>query len=1317
MDVFNQYDIFKEKCFGFSEKFEKNCFSQAKLVCHPTVENEIISLCSDEEAKSNGLNICRFSDMLLMSDDNENWNTFNLAEARQIAEENGYVYLTDLLAEDAFYAEDWMINGKNDTIVVSEEYMREKGKRYAPVTPLTNKVLHFKKIKNSFFWTKSEIGEIKALDADGIKARLDTYFNECVENIPLLISDDDIEFALFDGKVVINTNTTRALKTDVFFEQINNILGVFDGINEILDIAGYSFSPVDFIIDVAVTALKNNGLNITRESFVNDFYNPIIEKEPAEINDMLSIIAIRNENSKIDCVKLAFINVLKKQADFEFNYPASESSEYYKDMRNLEQTDFNGTVGAGEEKYLITSILSHKPADYAIFAYILRRYPEESNNAARIAEFWGIEPISEDELQNKIFSSYLNDELFDENGNFNSGLDQAQIIKEQLEKVNEKYHFENTNYMNELNDYIKDVDLKRRTYNGTVFDTPDDMKRAMANELELQALCVDLSALDESELIDLRKHINGITVDEATKSKYLVKVKIALNRVEESMLDQLCLDLPMLDADDTIVLRNNVLKTNYAESVVRPKLAEINDHLNSALHTELDKLYAKLDGMTKEETLKVIDAMKSDRYPKVLSESYVRKAEEYAENKIKAEIESICNGMDNFDMTRLADAKAKLSSDKYPEKYTASLISEINALMSEYEQREVEKLFENIDFATADELNNIKSTVAAKNYPENLIAPYLPKISQREQAILDDELVSMCSGIEEMAQEQLDKLKDEINNTDKKYNDDLKARFLEKIERRECELKNTELAELCKYIFSMEQDKLDELKDVLLSDKYDESLTTIYLKKVTEREDELRRIELDKLCENINELSEEELNKLKDDIKNNDKYVAICDGYIEKIDNCIENIKYAEFNKLLDTVAEMDSDSLAKFREDMAARRNELGDELYQRSVVKADERADAIEIEELDAIVADIDNFDVDKTNAAINLVTAGSFKEEHKTDYINKLNEKLEQLYIAGLDSITADISSSNKAQLNEMKNKVNDYNCPAELKSSYIYNIEKQITELADKEVRDLCGNISTLSVKRALDTIVKIRTMSLDDNIKNQYLDAIEAHIMELKNNEQKEYIDCLKQKINEFNVSTVSFLVPTISNLFYQKYDEACQKYVSVGRYELPIFLHDSSSDSGFTLTTEYFYFINKGVINRIKIDDLVSFQAKKSLMATAIIVAERNGNTSEIPCSINKNSIEATAKAMTALINYIRDKRAEEHMKELIETAAVERSNEVKAEEEKQAAAPVTAAETSEAAVSEEAPDESKPRFCDQCGARIASSTAKFCAECGNRLN
>jgi len=34
------------------------------------------------------------------------------------------------------------------------------------------------------------------------------------------------------------------------------------------------------------------------------------------------------------------------------------------------------------------------------------------------------------------------------------------------------------------------------------------------------------------------------------------------------------------------------------------------------------------------------------------------------------------------------------------------------------------------------------------------------------------------------------------------------------------------------------------------------------------------------------------------------------------------------------------------------------------------------------------------------------------------------------------------------------------------------------------------------------------------------------------------------------------------------------------------------------------------------------------------------------------------------------------------------------------------------------APEAPKPKikFCDQCGAKIASETAKFCAECGNKL-
>ena len=73
MDIFKQYDVFKEKCVEFPEKFEEKYFTENKFICHPTAENELISVCSDEEAHTNAICICRMADMLLMSDDGEHY--------------------------------------------------------------------------------------------------------------------------------------------------------------------------------------------------------------------------------------------------------------------------------------------------------------------------------------------------------------------------------------------------------------------------------------------------------------------------------------------------------------------------------------------------------------------------------------------------------------------------------------------------------------------------------------------------------------------------------------------------------------------------------------------------------------------------------------------------------------------------------------------------------------------------------------------------------------------------------------------------------------------------------------------------------------------------------------------------------------------------------------------------------------------------------------------------------------------------------------------------------------------------------------------
>lgn len=1349
MDVFNQYDVFKEKCFAFADELESKCFSEAKFICHPTQKNELICRCSDEEAKSNGLNICRYSDMLLMSADNEEWQSFNITRAREIAAGNGYVYLTDIMAENAFYAEDWMINGKNDTIVVSEAYMREKGKRYAPVTPLTNRVLHFKKINNTFFWNKAEIGEIITLDSEYIQKCIDKYLEKCVGEAPDFADTNDLTFDLFDKKVIIDGKTTRILKTDVLFEQFDAIAGELSEADEIFKASEFEFSVDEFIRKLAVEVLSNNGVTITLDKFVSEYVNKYINLSEEELSEKSHGINIDGNSAAMAAVKIAFTDALTKSDLFEYSYSVNSDSDYVSLMKDLEQKDFSGAQGAAEEKFLISKILSFRPESYGIFAYTLYRYPEEEANLEKLANFWNVAPVDKASLQRIIFDSYLNADLFDENGNFVSGIKQAEIIKDELEKVNVKYGFEDRSYIDELAEYIKDADIRSRSFNGTVFDTPEAMKRAVANELELQTLCINLSALNEDELNQLKKHIEGITIDDVTKSKYLLKVKMAMNCVEESMLNQLCLGLPTLDADETIKLRDDVLKSGYAESVINAKLPDINNHLDIAFTEELDRRIAKLDDMDTAEISTLLQSVNSGRYPAVMAESYTRKIEQFADDKIKAEIDLICSGMDEFTLDMLTDAKLKLSSDRFPEKYTSAYIEEIDRLIVDYEHHEVEKLFENVDFATEEELESIKSVLSEKSYSDELIAPYMAKVAQREQTLVDEELASMCENIENMEQDQLDELRSKINSSDKNYNGELKDKCFDRIDRREAELKNSELAERCKYIFSMNQDALNELKDVLLSGTYDESITTVYLKKVTEREDELRREELDELCTGISEMDIEQLEKLRKEIAENEEYVAISDEYYAKIDECIDNIKNAEYNKLLDTVQNMSESELEQFKSDLSDKLadNEVTLENFERGVNKIAERASVLETEKLDSIIGDINTIDVDKAIYALDTIKNGDFHEDKKTERIEQLENRIKELHVENIEKLMDGVENMPKEELLAVKSKIEEYRCPLELKTKYIVKVDECLSSLAEKEVTDIIGNINTLSAKKSLDVIVRLRTMALDDTVKNKYLDMIESHIMELKNNEQRTYIMFLKQKIDEFNVSTANFLVPTLSNLFYPKYDEACKNYISVGRYELPIFLHDNSGDNGFALTTEYFYFINKGVFNRIKIDDIVSFQAKKSFVSTSIVVTERNGNTNEINCAINKNTIDGTAKAMTALVNYIRDQRSAEKMKELLENAVKERTQEIPvaaineaaneaptpktevaeptaeaAEEKTESAENPEESSTAEEAAEEKtdeqpASEEPKPRFCDQCGAKITSPNAKFCAECGNKLS
>lgn len=1396
MEIFKQYDRFKEKCEEFPEKLKDRCFSSCGLICHPAAENVMISVCSEEEAHSNADYICRMRDMLLMSEDGEEWSAFNLTEARRIAEQDGYIYITDLLGEDAFLAEDWMINGKNDTIIVSEAYMREKGKRYAPVTPLTNKVLSFKKYSGDFFWKPAAPGDVIRVDKEYLDGCFKEYFERCSEKLPDLSESATINFRLFGGEITIDVNTTRIRTIEKFFERINGIADALAGNAEILKICGYEFSAIDFLLDLTAAALEKNGINLSKEAFVQKYYSPILNG--SDTAEKLASLGARCGNDDVDCIKLAFIAAVNEEYPDKIEYSAGDASFYRENIRRLEL----GSYSAEEEKYLVSELLSNRPEDYRVFYFANRQYPEEAENLAEIAEFWEAVPLDESDMENVVLGAYLLDENFDEQGRFCAGYEESRILKEQVSKVIDKYGLSNRECIDELEQRMEILDTERRTFNGTLFDTPEEMQLAVKNEVYVQELCENLSALNESELNSLEEHIDNTTLDAGTKSKYKLKIKLAMNTVQSAMLEQKCLKLPLMTLDEISELRESIAAEDYPEAVVKPFAAKIRDAFSSAQTVEIERMLESAEDMTDEQLDGVSARLNSDRYDNAIAEHYRNKVAEIKENKIRAKLGALADGFESFSKEKLSGLIDTLKESDFPKRLTLPLIKKVTEALSNYEINEAARTFEGVDIADKAQLEKMKSAIEEKLFGDDILAPYILLVEKREKELLDEELIEMCEGIENMSQEELNELRGKITDTEKGFDEQLISRCLDKITQRDCELKNSELAELCKYIFSMEQSELDELKEKLADDKYDKEFTDVYYRKIAEREQELITLELDRLCAGIDDAETDVLEKLKDRILDEERYSDLCGDYITSINNRIEAIRLEEYRNIIGSVVSMTAEEVDEFRKTAEEKRSEIGEALYEESIAAADEREDALEDQAIEEICGDIESYGFEQAESVRARLSEEGFSPEKIAPYAARIDSRITALHTAELDSYIVGIESMSKEQLIQAQIKIGEYaGCPDYLKEKYNGIVDSAIADIADREIRELCGNISELSAKKSSELIRRINTMPLDESSKNKYIDALDAHIASLKEHEQKEYIGHLTGDMAEYGINAVHLAVPGMTGLFINKYANACNTYVSVGRYELPILIHEGNNGDSFTMTTEYLHIFNRGVMKRIKVDEIASFQAKKTLMNSVLTAVEKNGDSSELPNSLKKDVIENVAKTLTALVSFIHDRRSAERMKELLENAVQEKAvqaaamtapapmpvpapvPEVPAAEADEPAAnyeaeyrqaepphaPAALEEISapavddyyeeeaadtdpaedfaepaaehfaeyavepevtvpEAAALEEVPApvvsaepvpepaEVKVKFCDQCGARITSPTAKFCAECGNKL-
>jgi hypothetical protein len=899
MNLLNSYEEFKEQCETLGDRFYKKYFSDADYVCHPHRSGLLLTPCSAEESRANTPDICRVADILLMSDDGQKWQAFDLSEARNIAAENGSVYITDLCGEASFEVFDWMINGKNDTIVVSIQYMKDKGKQYAPVTPLVNVILPFKKLQNPFFWQSDDDIIPSVLSFDGVKKWLESYSAKCAEDCPKLKFAEKVSFPLFDLSVVIDINTTRIKQVNRFFEHIGKITDDLKENSPFIEGAGIKFSIYDFITDLVVNALVSDGITIDRDKFVADFFTPVNRAGHDGDSDRLKTLAVTCADKHIDCIKLAYLDALTKLGGMDFDYGSDNSDKFLDEMHAIEQ----GDIEKSEEKFLLAALLSKRPANCSVFAYIEKRYPEEKSKLSALKEYWGFSDDTVTDLMDTVLSTYLDDSDTLPDGSFIMPIEKAQIVLESLTKVLKKYGFEKNDYISSLEKYISDFELRRRTSGGTVFATPEEAGNAEKFEKEAAQMCADLSALNRDELIRLRKFIHSMKISDAAKGKYLVKIRLALSDCDQNALRQMTLGLYAMKSEEAAELGKKVLEAGFDDVVSLPFIAKINDRIYSLKAYEFAQKFSGIDKMTPEELDNALVEIEAEKTAdKSLVRHYKRKIVQARDRYYINLLKEVTADWENKDVDTLAELMGTISdTKKYPAKYADPFLNKIGYYIENYDKVQLSKLFEDVESADSEKLDLLFEN--ASLYDDEITAPYMKKLEARRAAIereeQNEQLYREISRIGEMSEDELEAFEKTLGEKRADFPDDEFQKINRDIEARFEKIEDEKLKSIEDSIPEMDLETANAAIETLTDGSIEPGKTAPLVKSLKNRIDELYVIELDKICDGMMQMERGELEDLKQKVAALSYPDVIKNRTLNQIERRISAVLEAQMEKMI----------------------------------------------------------------------------------------------------------------------------------------------------------------------------------------------------------------------------------------------------------------------------------------------------------------------------------------------------------------------------------------------------------------------------------
>lgn len=167
-------------------------------------------------------------------------------------------------------------------------------------------------------------------------------------------------------------------------------------------------------------------------------------------------------------------------------------------FENLKKTQNNDELSCK----MAYKLLCTDPSNTEYYIYLADRFPNERQNIVKLAMllYLDVSEILKNELQG-IINKYPCDN--EEN---------AKILKNELLKFMSKYDIKKLDYLDQVNEYLKQKDIEARTFNDVTYETRKQKQKASLDFEDLYSKCSKLEYKNEKQCRELK--------DEICKSEY-----------------------------------------------------------------------------------------------------------------------------------------------------------------------------------------------------------------------------------------------------------------------------------------------------------------------------------------------------------------------------------------------------------------------------------------------------------------------------------------------------------------------------------------------------------------------------------------------------------------------------------------------------------------------------------------------------------------------------------------------------------------------------------------------------------------------------